>query len=361
MEEEIKSLIKVWISVLISLSYCYLIVTKIPKGPTRLLSLLPIFYLFITLPWSFSSIHFRVISAFFLTWLGIFKLLLFSFNMGPLPPLQNSYLIFITTASLPIKPKEDPSPQNPPGGPHTPHFLKRWPTITAIRGLLLAALIQVYTYKEHFNHYVLLAIYCIHLYLSLELVLAIGAATAGAMGLEIERQFEAPYLSSSLQDFWGRRWNLMVTSILRPTVYLPVRSMCTRTVGPRWATPVAVVATFVVSGLMHELMFYYITEVGPTWEVTWFFVLHGACTAAEVGVRRALTDRCPFLPRAVYGALALGFVAVTGFWLFFPQLVRYGTDAAAIGEYAILAGFLEEKGRDLASWLGLVSGMRWGA
>ncbi|KAK4360075.1 hypothetical protein RND71_022304 [Anisodus tanguticus] len=44
-----------------------------------------------------------------------------------------------------------------------------------------------------------------------------------ASRVELEPPFDEPYKTSSLQDFWRRRWNLMVTNILRPTVYDPVR------------------------------------------------------------------------------------------------------------------------------------------
>jgi hypothetical protein len=52
-----------------------------------------------------------------------------------------------------------------------------------------------------------------------------------------------------------------------------------------------VIAGFLVSGLMHELIFYYFTRAYPTWEVTWFFVLQGVCVAIEIVVKKAVTDR----------------------------------------------------------------------
>ncbi|OVA20218.1 hypothetical protein BVC80_157g5 [Macleaya cordata] len=160
-----------------------------------------------------------------------------------------------------------------------------------------------------------------------------------ALGLELEPQFNEPYLSTSLQDFWGRRWNLMVTSILRPTVYDPIIPICTRIFG-RWAPVPGVVLTFVVSGLMHELMFYHITRVDPTWEVMWFFVLHGICTALEVILKKALTDRCRLHPW-VSRPLTIGFVVVTGFWLFFPKFLRNGVDVKAIAEFRSLVDFVQ--------------------
>lgn len=182
------------------------------------------------------------------------------------------------------------------------------------------------------------------MYLGIELVLAVSAAPVKAVfGFEIEPQFNEPYLSTSLQDFWGRRWNLMVTRILRPTVYDPVRRVSTSLVGATCASPVAMFATFLVSGLMHELIYYYLARAPPTWEVTLFFVLHGVCTAVEVAAKKVLIRRGWRVHRVVSGLLTVGFLAVTGNWLFFPQLVRNGVDRKAISEYAIIVDFAKSK------------------
>lgn len=210
--------------------------------------------------------------------------------------------------------------------------------------LLLAMIVCAYDYRENLHQRIILLLYCCNLYLGLELVLALCATPARAVFcFELEPQFDEPYLCTSLQDFWGRRWNLMVTSILRPTVYDPIRRMSTRILGSTCGQPPAVLATFVVSGLMHELMYYYLARVPPTWEVTWFFVLHGMCTAIEVAAKKALGRRGWRLHRAVSGPLTVAFLAVTSEWLFFPQLVRNGVDRKGIGEYAIMVDFVKSK------------------
>eukprot|EP00257_Ricinus_communis_P021311 XP_015580771.1 probable long-chain-alcohol O-fatty-acyltransferase 2 isoform X2 [Ricinus communis] len=109
MEAEAKSLVKLWILATTSLCYCYYIPSKIPKGLLRLLSLLPVFYLFIVLPFDFTSIHLRGLAAFFLTWLASFKLLLFSLDQGLLSPLPQKVTHFISLACLPIKIKQNDS------------------------------------------------------------------------------------------------------------------------------------------------------------------------------------------------------------------------------------------------------------
>ncbi|KAK3223884.1 hypothetical protein Dsin_010909 [Dipteronia sinensis] len=109
----------------------------------------------------------------------------------------------------------------------------------------------------------------LQIYLLLEMTLALVSALVGSLlALELEPTFNEPCLSTSLQDFWGRRWNLVATNILRLTVYEPTKKMFTNVFGHRWATSPAVVTTFLASGLIHELMFYHMVRMKPTGEMT---------------------------------------------------------------------------------------------
>ncbi|KAJ6716137.1 LONG-CHAIN-ALCOHOL O-FATTY-ACYLTRANSFERASE 3-RELATED [Salix koriyanagi] len=249
MEGEILNFIKVWITVLISLCFCYSIRNTVPKGTKRFLSVLPVVCLFLYLPLKISSVHLGGSTAFFVAWLANFKILLFAFGKGPLSSDPSISLpLFIALACLPIKiqqkrkNKETPSPE-----PRLDRQSKENPAPG--RG------------KEGLRSYA---------------IKAVGAVLArNLLGLELEPQFNEPYFATSLQDFWGCRWNLVVTSILRPTVYEPIRSIGSHLVGRKWAPLPAVFATFVVSAMMHELIFFYLGRVRPNWEISWFFLLHG--------------------------------------------------------------------------------------
>ncbi|KAL2476048.1 putative long-chain-alcohol O-fatty-acyltransferase 5 [Abeliophyllum distichum] len=338
MDGEIQRFIKVWLGAVASIIYCYYITARLTRGATRLLSLLPVFYLLTILPLSLSSLHLGAVTIFYLVWLGNFKLLLFSFDQGPLsstPPL--SLLHFISIALLPIKTKQTLTLQS------VSNSKVNKPAVFALKVALLAIIVRLYAYREYIHPYIILALYCCHVYLGVELILAITAVPVRAiLGLDLEPQFNEPYLATSLQDFWGHRWNLMVTSILRPTVYQPVLRICTRFLGSRWARPPATLATFLASGLMHEVIYYYISRAYPTWEVTWFFVLHGICVALEVAVKKELGGRWR-LHRLVSGPMTVAFVGVTSVWLFFPQVIRNGMDQRAISEYSILVQFVSER------------------
>lgn len=325
-EEEIKTLIKVNLTVLASLSYCYFIASKLPKGKLRFLSLSPIFYLFATLPLQLSSVVPTGITTLFIAWLCNFKLLLFSFDRGPLALSslpRKSFPTFLLLSCFPIKIDQNPR--------KTPKLPLNFPLKSLLFLLLLKYLDH---HKQNLHPKALLALYSCLLYLLVDVVLGIcNSSLKATLGIELELPSDEPYLSTSLQDFWGRRWNLMVTSSLRHTVYGPVSSLCRPALGPQWAPLAGVFAAFVVSGLMHELMFYYVTRAASTWEATLFFVLHGACLVVEFGVKKFLGRREFGLHWAVSGPMTVAFVVVTADWLFFPPLSRNGVDERATKEF----------------------------
>ncbi|XP_038975736.1 acyl-CoA--sterol O-acyltransferase 1-like [Phoenix dactylifera] len=138
-----------------------------------------------------------VLLAFFLAWLALFKLLLLAFGLGPLCP-SLPLLPFLFTSSFPVKIQTKPKPKPPISSSlSTLHRL-----ITAVKVLLLATIISSYRYSDRMHPYLLLAIYCCHIYLILDLGLAsIAKIATGLLGLELEPQFNNPLGASSLQDF----------------------------------------------------------------------------------------------------------------------------------------------------------------
>ncbi|GMN53675.1 hypothetical protein TIFTF001_022798 [Ficus carica] len=213
----------------------------------------------------------------------------------------------------------------------------------AIKLMVLAILIFVFSNREYVHPKVLVALLWPLVYLLVETILAMAAAMARAMvGLELEPNFNEPYLSTSLQDFWVNRWNLAVRRIMRPAVYDPILRFWTPLVGSKWAQIPAIVGSFLVVGLVHELVYYYVARVPPTWEVAWFFVLHGMCLTAEIGLKRALATDTWRMPRVVSVPLTVGFVMVTGVWLFFPQMIRCNFDVRLMQEYVALVGLLRK-------------------
>ncbi|XP_021887407.1 acyl-CoA--sterol O-acyltransferase 1 [Carica papaya] len=341
MEEEIRNLIKIWLTVIPCLYYCYRVGNFIPKGFTRLIFFLPIISIFFFLPLNLHSPHLLGTTGFFLSWLANFKLLLFAFSKGPLSSHPNiTFPLFLSLSCLPIKLQQktnlgSKSQKHPSPKP------KEGPVNYTIKGLCVAALIKLYDYSEYIHPKVILLLYAFHIYFLLELILAMVAALARAfIGLELEPQFDEPYLATSLQDFWGRRWNLMVTSIMHPTVYEPTREIFSPVIGRRWAPLPAFFTTFLASGVMHELMFYYLARLPPTGEITSFFLIHGFCSTVEIGLKKLISDRWRF-PRVISCLLTVGFVLVTGSWLFLPQFTKSRIDEKAFEDYAAVGAFVK--------------------
>jgi hypothetical protein len=335
MDGELGNILKVSAAVWAAMWYARMAARRISPGAGRLAALLPAVGLFYGIPFAFSTTTFRGSSGFFLSWLGTFKLFLLAIGRGPLDP-SLSLLQFVCSASLPVKLR-----QSTGGGKSK----KQDPASAPARKILVAGavipfIIYAYQFKETMSRWQLLLLYTVHIYLSLELLLAsVHAVIHGVLGMEMEPQVDRPYLASSLRDFWGRRWNLMVPAILRPSVYGPVRA--------RFGVAAGVLASFLVSGLMHELMFYYIMWQPPSGDVTVFFVLHGVCTGAEAWWGRHAGWWRP--PRVLAVPLTLAFVGGTGLWLFFPAMIRGGLDALVLQECQGMVVLMEQAGRWLAA------------
>ncbi|CAJ2655125.1 unnamed protein product [Trifolium pratense] len=349
MESNIFNLIKICPIIIISLTYSYWIRTFIQPGTKRLLCLLPIICLNLFIPLTFTSVHLTGTLGFFFAWLANFKLLLLSFNKGPLSSQSSISLPrFIVLSCLPIKIQQN-SKTNKTSIPDLTNGSKRSNFETnsntpflqyPIKIILLGILVKIYDYSENIHPKVILVMYCFQIYFMLEIILVIFATMARTiLGLELEPQFNNPILSTSLQDFWGRRWNLMVTSIMRPTVYEPTLKVAKNLVGLKWATLVAVFGTFVVSGLMHELILFYLGRLEPTFKMFGFFVFHGVCLTVEIVLKKVVTDRWR-LPRFVSGPLTVGFFFATCFWLFLPEFIGCRIFVMASEEYAALGVYV---------------------
>lgn len=310
---EIVRFIKVLPVFILSSLYCYFIASKFSKAKLRLLSLLPVFSIFVVLPLYFSSILFTSSVGLFVTWLTTFKLLLFTFDSGPLasnPPL--SFPLFASIAFFPTRTKHNKT---------TPHDQKSLPKLLPLnlptKVVILAILILGNSYIDLVcPNNVKSWINGATVYFYLDVVMSLSNVfVQSTFGVEVRQPFNEPYLATSLQNLWGRRWNLLVSETLHSTIYKPIRYK----VGmPRW---VAVVTVFVVSGLMHELLYYYMVRANPTWEFTWFFVIHGVCLALEIELKRAYEKKWQ-LQRAVSTLLTTMFTGTTTLWLLFPLMLK---------------------------------------
>ncbi|KAL8161052.1 hypothetical protein V2J09_012541 [Rumex salicifolius] len=335
-QEELSGFVRVWGLAIWSAVYCYTLNARTKAGLGRLVLVSPVMVLFTTLPFALNTISLGAATFFYLTWLGNFKLLLFAMGSGPLisqpskEPL--SLLHFAAIALLPIKLKDDEDERRRKSVWVPPNT--RGKQARKLLAFLWAT--WMITCKDSLSRPVLQLFYFVHVSMAVEIVLAVTAVPVTALlGLQLEDQFRDPYLATSLQDFWGSRWNLMTSNILRLTVHNPLSRITSPMLGKRWSLIAGILGSFTVSGFMHELTYYHYTRVSPTWEVTWFFILHGVCTAIEIVLKIMLFRK--WQPnRLVSMLITSSFVATTATWLFMPQLLRNKIDERLLSEYFII-------------------------
>jgi len=131
-----------------------------------------------------------------------------------------------------------------------------------------------------------------------------------ALGIEARPIMMNPLASSSLSEFWGKRWNLGFRQLSYDFIFRPLY----KTVGAPFATFVV----FLASGLIHDLVIS-VPARGGYGLPTAYFVVQGLGVLFE----RSGWGRRIGVDRGVRGWLFL--VCVVGgpaFWLFHPPFVR---------------------------------------
>lgn len=323
---------------------------RLRPGRARLAALFPTFPVFVYLPCLFNSLHLRLLSTFFHTWLATNKLILLALDLGPLHP-SLPLLPFLLCAGLPIKlraaqqPTKTNDSASAPGGPPMADLL-----VPCARSFLfLTCLAALHPHTGPLPLYVLHYLYCAQIFLTLDLVFSSAGLVAATLlgGAGMERQFRAPLVVASVNDFWGRQWNLMAVDLLRASAYGPVRA--------RWGRDAGVLAAFLMSGVLHECLYWYMTLQRPTGEMLLFFALHAVSHIAERWVRMAGLWR---LPKAVAYLLGTAFMVVTISELFFGPFVRAGIDVRMMQEAAAAVESLRAVAKQLIvrPFVGSVSG-----
>ncbi len=135
----------------------------------------------------------------------------------------------------------------------------------------------------------------------------VGRGSAKLLGFEVPENFRAPYLATTISEFW-RRWHMSLSTWLRDYVYIPLGGRS----GHRSRN---LFATMVLGGLWH----------GASWKFAVWGAFHGA---ALVGYWKSRLRA----PKLLGWALTLAIVLVG--WAFF----RAGSTRAALALIADLAG-----------------------
>jgi hypothetical protein len=110
-----------------------------------------------------------------------------------------------------------------------------------------------------------------------------------ALGFPVEKLWDCPVAATTLGEFWGRRWNRIVSGMAREVLFFPLA----RRVGAR----IALFAVFLYSGVYHEIASF-IAQSGYGGPTLYFLLQYLGVAIENVRpVRRALL-RSPWLGRA---------------------------------------------------------------
>lgn len=118
------------------------------------------------------------------------------------------------------------------------------------------------------------------------------------LGFRFKRNFDLPYLSQSITEFW-RRWHISLSTWLRDYLYIPLGG---NRLGPR-RTYINLAAVMLLGGLWH----------GAQWNFVIWGAIHGAMLALERW--RGKATLYGWLPRPLPALLTFGLVLFT--WVFF--------------------------------------------
>jgi hypothetical protein len=109
-----------------------------------------------------------------------------------------------------------------------------------------------------------------------------------AMGFQVEKMFACPVAATTLGEFWGNRWNRLVSGFLREVLFLPLA----RRSSPR----IALFAVFLYSGMYHELVSF-MAGSGYGGPMLYFMVQYVGVVIESVRPFRRRLQRHPWLGR----------------------------------------------------------------
>jgi Membrane bound O-acyl transferase family len=130
-----------------------------------------------------------------------------------------------------------------------------------------------------------------------------------SLGVKAKPIMSAPLRSTSLGEFWGKRWNLGFRQLAHELIFRPLH----RTLGAEAAG----FLVFVTSGLIHELVISLPARAGYGLPTS-YFVLQGMGIALE---RSKLGRRYGFGAGVRGWFLMVLFLSAPAFWLFHPWFV----------------------------------------
>ncbi|MCC7303287.1 MAG: MBOAT family protein [Bacteroidia bacterium] len=181
----------------------------------------------------------------------------------------------------------------------------------------------------------------------------IALGTARLFGFRLMRNFDNPYFSRDVAEFW-RRWHISLSTWFRDQVYIPLGG----SKNGKWGTVRNVLLVFIISGFWH----------GANWTFIFWGLLHALffLPLLMLGKNRLHTDipaRGRTLPGLREGSRMLfTFFLVTLAWIFFRAESLTGAFSYLSGIFSLSGSFTEAfTGKSLLAlgWILVMMVVEW--
>jgi D-alanyl-lipoteichoic acid acyltransferase DltB (MBOAT superfamily) len=116
-------------------------------------------------------------------------------------------------------------------------------------------------------------------------ILNLSTALWRRLGVDVSELFRSPYKARSLKEFWGKRWNLAFSEMTALIAYRPLKY--------KIGAENAVIISFLVSGLLHEIAISFPVSSGYGLPLL-YFIIHAVAMQLEAKslfVKRLLSHR----------------------------------------------------------------------
>jgi hypothetical protein len=132
-----------------------------------------------------------------------------------------------------------------------------------------------------------------------------------SVGVDARPIMSAPLRSTSLGEFWGRRWNLGFSQLAHDLIFRPLQRA--------WGANVTGFLVFVISGLIHDAVISFPAGAGYGLP-TMYFMIQGAGVIVE---RSNLGKQLGLRHRMRGWVFMAACTAGPAFWLFHPPFIRH--------------------------------------
>ncbi len=182
--------------------------------------------------------------------------------------------------------------------PYIIHYATDYTTLTANFSPTLAILISLLAYSAY-------------IYLDFSGYSDIAIGSAYLIGIKTPENFNNPYVSQNLSEFW-KRWHITFSLFLKLYVFKPTIILYNRVINPKHRLLVTVLCyltTFIICGLWH----------GDKINFLYWGLWHGVGLAINKIWTVKIKPRMPFSNKPSYAfvSILLTFIYVTIGWIFF--------------------------------------------